>query len=277
MSQPDDEKTALVTGASGGIGYELTKLFARDGYNLVLVARNAGELQKIAEQLKSEYGISVKIIPKDLASPDSPREIFDEIQADGISIDILINNAGFGAYGSFRDTNLKDELEMMQVNMVSSTHLTKIFLPGMISKGYGRIMNVSSMAAFQPGPLVAVYCASKSYVLSFSEALAEELSGTGVTVTALCPGPVSTGFAKRAKTERTKVMISGLFNKVWEAKDVAAIGYHGLMKGKTVVIPGKRYILSTLIVRWVPRKLVRKSAKKIMEESRKTLPPDRDG
>lgn len=266
MSQPDDEKTALVTGASGGIGYELTKLFARDGYSLVLVARNAGELQKIAEQLKSEYGISVKIIPKDLASPDSPREIFDEIQADGISIDILVNNAGFGTYGPFPTTNLKDELEMIQVNMASPTHLTKLFLPSMIDRGHGRILNVSSMAAFQPGPLLAVYCASKSYVLSLSEALAEELKGTGVTVTALCPGPVSTGFARRAKTERTKVMMKGLLNRVWEAKDVAAIGYHGLMKGKTVVIPGKRYIISTFIVRWVPRKLVRKSAKKIMEE-----------
>ncbi|MFA5367168.1 MAG: SDR family oxidoreductase [Dehalococcoidia bacterium] len=266
MSKLGEGKTALVTGASGGIGYEMAKLFARDGYSLVLVARNAGELNKIASHLTSEHGVSVKVIAKDLSDPVSPREIFDEIQADGIAIDILVNNAGFGAYGSFRDTNLKDELEMMQVNMVSSTHLMKLFLPVMISRGYGRIMNVSSMAAFQPGPLIAVYCASKSYVLSLSEALAEELSGTGVTVTALCPGPVSTGFARRAKTESTKVMISGLFNKVWEAKDVAAIGYHGLMKGKTVVIPGKRYIISTFIVRWVPRKLVSKSAKKIMEE-----------
>ena len=267
MPKPGDGKTVLVTGASGGIGYELAKLFARDGYNLVLVARNAGELGKIASQLTSEHGVSVKIIAKDLSSPASPQQIFDEVQADGIDIDILVNNAGFGTYGSFRDTNLKDELEMMQVNMVSPTHLTKLFLPGMISRGYGRIMNVSSMAAFQPGPLLAVYCASKSYVLSISEALAEELSGTGVTVTALCPGPVSTGFARRAKTERTKIMMRGLLNRVWEAKDVAAIGYHGLMKGKAVVIPGKRYIISTFIVRWVPRKLARKSAKKIMEQS----------
>jgi short-subunit dehydrogenase len=134
-------------------------------------------------------------------------------------------------------------------------------------------MNAASMAAFQPGPLLAVYCASKSYLLSFSEALAEELIGTGVTVTTLCPGPVKTGFARRAKTERTKVMMRGLLNKVWEAEDVAAVGYHGLMRGKTVVIPGKRYIISAFIVRCVPRKLARMSAKKIMEESRASVLP----
>jgi len=267
MSQQEENKTALITGASGGIGYELAKIFARDGYNLVLVARSADELHKIASQLTSEHGVSIKVIAKDLSDPVSPQKIFDEVQKDGIAIDILINNAGFGTYGTFCDTNLKDELEMVQVNMASPTHLTKLFLPGMIARGHGRIMNVASMAAFQPGPLLAVYCASKSYVLSFSEALAEELRGTGVTVTALCPGPVKTGFAKRAKTEQTKVMMRGLFNRIWEAEDVAAVGYHGLMRDKTIVIPGKRYIASAFIVRCVPRKLARRSARKIMEES----------
>jgi short-subunit dehydrogenase len=267
MLKPGEGKTALVTGASSGIGYELAKCFARDGYNLVLVARSADELKKIAAQLTSEYGISAKFIAKDLSVPASPQEIFDEVQSKGIAIDILINNAGFGTYGTFCNTNLKDELEMMQVNMVSPTHLTKLFLPGMLARGHGRVMNVASMAAFQPGPLLAVYCASKSYVLSFSEALAEELRGTGVTVTALCPGPVRTGFARRARTERTKAMMRGLFNRIWEPQDVAAVGYRGLMKGKTIVIPGKRYIVSAFIVRCLPRKLARKSARKIMEES----------
>lgn len=267
MSKPGEGKTALITGASSGIGYELAKCFARDGYNLVLVARSGDELRKIAAQLTSEYGISVKVIPKDLSLLMSPQEIFEQIQAEGIAIDFLVNNAGFGTYGTFSNTNLKDELEMMQVNMVSPTHLTKLFLPGMIARGQGRIMNVASMAAFQPGPLLAVYCASKGYVLSFSEALAEELRNTGVTVTALCPGPVKTGFAKRAKTERTRIMLRGILNRVWEAEDVAAIGYHGLMQGKTIVIPGKRYIISAFIVRCVPRKLARKSARKLMEES----------
>ena len=267
MSKPREGKTALITGASGGIGYELAKLFVRNGYNLVLVARNAGELCKIASHLTSEHGVSVKVIAKDLSDPVSPREIFDETKANGIDIDILVNNAGFGTYGNFCDTNLKDELEMVQVNVAAPTHLTKLFLPGMISRGHGRIMNVSSMGAFQPGPLISVYCASKSYVMSLSEALAEELSGTGVTVTALCPGPVRTGFARRAKTEKTKVMMRGPFNRIWEADDVAAVGYNGLMRGKTVVIPGKRYILSSFIVRFVPRKLARMSARKIMEES----------
>lgn len=267
MLKTGEGKTVLVTGASSGIGHELAKCFARDGYNLVLVARSRDELKKIAAQLTSEYGISIKVIVKDLSLPVSPQEIFDEVQADGITINILVNNAGFGTYGSFSKTSIMDELEMMQVNMVSPTHLTKLFLPGMITRRHGRILNVASMAAFQPGPLLAVYCASKSYVLSLSEALAEELSGTGVTVTALCPGPVETGFARRAKTEKTRAMMRGLLNKVWEAKDVAAIGYDGLMKGKTVVIPGKRYIVSAFIVRCVPRKLARKSARKIMEES----------
>jgi len=267
MSKSSEGKTALVTGASSGIGYELAKCFARDGYNLVLVARSTDELRKIAAQLTSEHGISVKVISKDLSTPMSPQEIFDEVQADRIGIDILVNNAGFGTYGTFCNTNLKDELEMMQVNMVSPTHLIKLFLPGMIARGHGRILNVASMAAFQPGPLLAVYCASKSYVLSFSEALAEELRGTGVTVTALCPGPVRTGFAKRARTEKTRAMVRSLLNKVWEANEVAAVGYNGLMKGKTIVITGKKYIISAFIVRCLPRKLARKSARKIMEES----------
>ena len=267
MLKPGEGKTALVTGASSGIGYELAKCFARDGYNLVLVARSADELQKIAAQLTSEHGVSAKVIVKDLSASTSPQEIFDEVQAEGIAIDILVNNAGFGTYGSFYETNLKNEIEMMQVNMVSPTHLTKLFLPGMIARGQGRILNVSSMGAFQPGPLIAVYCATKNYVLSFSEALAEELSGTGVTVTALCPGPVRTGFAKRAKTERTKAMIRGLFNRIWEPEDVAAVGYHGLMKGKTIVIPGKRYIIAAFLVRCLPRKMTRKAARMIMEES----------
>jgi len=267
MSQQEVRKTALITGASSGIGYELARLFARDRYNLVLVARSADELGKLASQLTSDNGISVKVIPKDLSLSAAPQEIFDQIQKEGITIDILINNAGFGTYGTFSNTNLKDELEMMQVNMGSPTHLTKLFLPGMIARGQGRILNVASMGAFQPGPLIAVYCASKSYMLSFTEALAEELRGTGVTMTALCPGPVRTGFARRAKTEKTRAMMRSLLNEVWEAKDVAAIGYDGLMKGKTVVIPGKKYIFSSFIVRLVPRKLARWSAKKIMEES----------
>ncbi len=267
MLKPGDGKTALVTGASSGIGYELAKCFARDGYNLVLVARSADELQKISAQLTSEYGVSAKVIVKDLSASTSPQKIFEEVQAEGIAIDILVNNAGFGTYGSFSETSIKDELEMMQVNMVSPTHLTKLFLPGMIAGGQGRILNVSSMGAFQPGPFIAVYCATKNYVLSVSEALAEELIGTGVTVTALCPGPVRTGFAKRARTERTKAMIRGLFNRIWEPEDVAAVGYHGLMKGKTIVIPGKRYIIAAFLVRCLPRKMTRRAARMIMKES----------
>jgi len=267
MSKPGDGKTALLTGASGGIGYELAKLFARDSYNVVLVARSGERLREIAARLTSEYGASVKVIPKDLSVGTSPQEIFEEVQAEGISLDILVNNAGFGAHGPFSETNLGDELEMMQVNMVSLTHLTKLFLPGMLSRRQGRIMNVASMGAFQPGPLIAVYCASKAYVLSLSEALAEELRGSGVTMTVLCPGPVRTGFASRAQTEGTKVMKGGLLTKVWEADDVAACGYRGLMKGKTIVIPGKRYRMAALLVRVLPRKMTTRFARMTMDEA----------
>jgi short-subunit dehydrogenase len=261
MLRLGEGKTALITGASGDIGHELAKLFARDGYNLVLVARSADKLREIATQLASEYGVSVKAIPKDLSVPMSPQEIFEAVTAEGIIVDILVNNAGFGTYGPFAQTKLSDELEMMQVNMASLTHMTKLFLPGMIARGRGRIMNVASMGAFQPGPLIAVYCATKAYVLSLSEALAEELKGSPVTVTALCPGPVRTGFARRARTEGTKVMRGGLLSRVWEAEDVAARGYRGMMKGKTIVIPGKRYRMAAFLVRILPRKVTARLAR----------------
>ena len=261
------EKYAIVTGASCGIGYELAKILAKDGKNIVVIARGRDKLEDLKREIENKHGTKVKVLAKDLADPKAPPEIFSELEKEKIYVDVLVNNAGFGTYGTFSNTNLKDDLEMMQVNMVSPTHLTKLFLPGMIARGQGRILNVASMAAFQPGPRMTVYCASKSYVLSFSEALAEELRGTGVTVTALCPGPVRTGFAKRARTERTKAMIRGLFNRIWEPEDVAAVGYHGLMKGKTIVIPGKRYKIAIILVRLLPRKLTTRAARMLMEES----------
>ena len=247
------KKTALITGASGGIGYEFAKLFARNGYNLVLVARSKQKLIQVADNLKEQFGISIKIIAKDLAIPTSPEEIFTEVQQESINIQVLVNNAGFATYGFFSETNLDAELQMMQVNVVSLTHLTKLFLNNMLKQGEGKILNVASTAAFQPGPLMAVYYATKAYVLSFSEAIANELSGSGVTVTALCPGPTESGFQKRANMEQSK-LVSG--KKIMDAETVAIIGYHGLMKNERVVIPGLKNQLLALSIRFTPRNMV---------------------
>jgi short-subunit dehydrogenase len=257
----DRGKTALITGASSGIGDELTRLFARDGYNLVLVARNQKQLMQMADELKEKYGVSVKVISKDLSAATAPEEIFTELQQESIGIDALVNNAGFAAYGLFSETDLDAELQLMQVNMITLTHLTKLFLPGMLNKRTGKILNLASTAAFQPGPLTAVYSATKAYVLSFSEALANELHGTGVSVTALCPGPTESGFQKKANMEDSK-LFSG---KIMDAQTVARIGYRGLMTNKTVVIPGLRNKILVEIVRFSPRKMVTRVVRNMQE------------
>jgi len=257
----DREKAALITGASSGIGYELTKLFARDGYNLFLVARNQKQLTHMADELEETYSVSVKVLAKDLSAASAPEEIFTELQQESRGIDALVNNAGFAAYGLFAETDLEAELHMMQVNMVTLTHLTKLFLPGMLHNRTGKILNLASTAAFQPGPIMAVYYATKAYVLSFSEALANELQGTGVSVTALCPGPTASGFQKQAQMEDSK-LFSG---KIMDAQTVARIGYRGLMTNKTVVIPGLRNKLLVEGERFVPRKLVTRIARSRQE------------
>lgn len=257
-------KTALITGASGGIGYELAKLFAHDGYNLILVARSAEKLLQIAEKFTAKFGIKVEIIVKDLAIPTAPTEIFTKLQQAGIKVDVLVNNAGFGSYGFFHETDLTNELEMLQVNVVGLTHLTKLFLQDMVQQGSGKILNVSSGAAFQPGPLMAVYFATKAYVLSFSEAIANELEGTGVTVTALCPGPTASGFQKKAAMEESKLVTS---QKSMDAETVAKIGYRGFMSNQRVVIPGIKNKLLAEAVRFTPRNLVVKISRSINSKS----------
>ena len=244
--------TVLITGASSGIGYELAKLFARDGYYLVLVSRGQEALLYAAGTLKETYEVPVTVIVKDLSQPMAATEVAAELRARELSIDVLVNNAGFGMFGVFAEGNLTSELEMMQLNMVSLTHLTKLLLPTMLQRKRGKILNVASTAAFQPGPLMAVYYATKAYVLSLSEALADELRGTGVTVTALCPGPTPTGFQKRSKMETSRLMTGNLL----DAETVARAGYRGLMRGKTVVIPGVRNRLLAFAVRLLPRNVV---------------------
>ncbi|KYC38382.1 short-chain dehydrogenase [Scytonema hofmannii PCC 7110] len=261
-NQKNQKQTALITGASGGIGYEFVKLLAREGYNLVLIARSGEKLAQIAQDLKQKYSIAVKVITKDLSAPTSPEEIFQELQQENITVDILVNNAGFATYGLFNETDLNIELQMMQVNVVCLTHLTKLFLKDMIKQGYGRILNIASTAAFQPGPLMAVYFATKAYVLSFSEAIANELEGTGVTVTVLCPGPTETGFQKRAAMEDSK-LING--QKIMDSETVAKIGYAALMKGKTVVLTGIKNKILAASVKFGPRKMVTKIVRSMQE------------
>lgn len=245
-------KTALITGASSGIGLELTRLFAADGYRLVLVARNRAALQQLGEQLQAQHGIEVRISPKDLAHPASPAELYQELQEAGIAVDVLVNNAGFGGSGPFLQTNWQHEAEMIQVNIVALTHLTKLFLPQIVARR-GKVMNVGSVAAFLPGPYTAIYYASKAFVLHFSEALAEELSDAGVTVTCLSPGPVETGFQKRAHTGGSSRANAPLYMDVQE---VARAGYKGMMAGKRIVIPGWKNRLLTEALRLAPRNTI---------------------
>jgi uncharacterized protein len=255
-------KTALITGASTGIGFEFAKLLAADGYNLVLIARDEQKLREIAASLPSKFNVSVKIYPKDLSVTSDIENLVRQIREDVGTIEVLVNNAGFGLSGAFVETNLARELEMIQLNVVSLVIFTKLLAKEMVQRKAGKILNVASTAAFQPGPLMAIYYATKAFVLSFSEALAEELKESGVTVTALCPGPTATQFSKRADLEQSRLFKGGIV-PVLDAATVAKIGYDGLSKGQRVVIPGLINKIGAFSVRLTPRKLVAQIAKQL--------------
>jgi len=246
-------QTALITGASAGLGYEFAHLFARDKYNLVLVARSGPKLADLAEQLRQQHGITVKTIPLDLGLPHASQALFEETQRAGIHVDILVNNAGYGASGAFAEIPLEESYGQIQLNIMALTLLTKLYLQPMLERRSGKIMNVASTAAFQPGPLMAVYYASKAYVLSFTEAIADELRDSGVLVTCFCPGATLTEFQKRAQTENSR-----LFKQLapMNAKTVAEQGYKALTDGKTLAIAGWRNWLVAESVRFAPRKMV---------------------
>lgn len=229
-----EKGTALITGASEGIGYELTRLFAEDGYDLVLVARNEKKLDEIADDLSRTYGIDARVISKDLARPDAPDEIYSELSRDGVAITALVNNAGYLVYGPFAEHDISEELDMLQVLVMAPTKLTGLFVKDMLRDGKGRILNVGSVGSFAPGPLTTVYCAAKSYILSFSLALAEELRGSNVTVTTVCPGSTRTQFASRGKVEN----VLGNSFATMSAQKVADIAYKALMNSKGHVVTG---------------------------------------
>ncbi|ERG66805.1 SDR family NAD(P)-dependent oxidoreductase [Exiguobacterium chiriqhucha] len=251
------QRTVLITGVSGGIGKELADRFARVGHEMVLVSRNEEKMNMLAEQYRTTYGVGVTVIAKDIGTPGVPEAIFKELQEKQIHVDYLVNNAGFGLYGKFLETDINQEANMIDVNIKALTAMTKLFLPGMVERNRGGVMNVSSMVGFFPGPLMSVYHATKSYVLSFTEALANEVSNTNVTVTALCPGLTSTGFVDRSGMQASNLVRSGT---IMEAGRVADIGYRGFMNGKTLIIPGRR----NRLVAFLPRLLSRQRVTQMM-------------
>jgi uncharacterized protein len=253
---------ALVTGATSGIGLELATLLARDRRDVVLVARRRERLDAVARGLAEEFGVRATALEVDLARPDAPAEIVRELEARGIEVEFLVNNAGFGIHGRFSDADPERLVEMIQVNATSLTSLTRLLLPDMLERRRGRILNVASTAAFQPGPLMAVYFATKAYVLSFSEALGNELDGTGVTATVLCPGPTITEFQKQAGIEDAPLFSGPL---VQDAATVALAGYRGMLRGKRIVIPGAGNNVLVQALRVTPRRLATAIARRIQE------------
>jgi uncharacterized protein len=256
---------ALITGASGGIGLELARLCAKGGHDVVLVARNREKLEEAAKYLSGMYGIRAEVIAADLKDPDAPQAILGQVEKLGMGLDVLVNNAGFGDWGLFGRADLQRQLDMLQVNVIALTTLTRLALPRMVSQRKGRILNVASTAAFAPGPLMAVYYASKAYVLSFSEALSNEFKGTGITVTALCPGPTRTGFALEAGMTHSNLFSSPT---VMDPAPVAIAGYQAMMLGRAVVIPGIANKLLIQSIRISPRFLVRMIARWFQEGRR---------
>jgi uncharacterized protein len=256
------DETVLITGASGGIGYELAKLFAQDRYNLILVARRGAELASVADELHTRFHASVKSVVLDLELPDAPQTLFDQLQLQGIAVDILVNNAGYGKRGEFVEIPLAESLGQVRLNITALTALTRLFLQPMLVRGRGKIMNVASLAGFVPGPHMAVYYATKSYVISFSQALANEVKDKGVTVTCLCPGATYTGFQKRANAENT-----ALFKLLapMQATVVARKGYRALMSDRSLVITGFRNWVIAQSSRFTPRRLATAVSRKVLE------------
>jgi len=255
-------KTALITGASTGIGKELAIIHAEKGGDLVIVARNKVKLEELKTELEKKYSVKVMVIAKDLGTPSAPKEIFDEVKKAGIKVDFLINNAGFGGVGKFHEREWELDLAMINLNIIALTTLTRLFLPDFVKRNEGRILNVSSTASLLPGPLQAVYFATKAYVTYFSNALAEELSDTNITVTALLPGATETEFGRVSGMDKTS-----MFQKTASARTVADDGYNGMLKGKLDVITGVTFAQRIMfaMVPFVPKKMLLKQVRQMQE------------
>jgi uncharacterized protein len=245
-------KTALITGASSGIGKALAAEFAKDGYDVILVARSAAKLQALADTLQSQFHGKALVLTADLETPGGAQQLHADVKAHGITLHALANNAGAGSFGEFKDIPLTGDIGVMQLNMASLVILSKLFLPDLLAT-QGKIINTASTAAFQPGPYMAVYYATKAFVLNFSEAMGYELKGTGVTVTALCPGPTSSGFQDRAEMH-TSALVKG--KRLPSSEEVAAAGYRALQRGQSVYIPGVMNWLLAQSIRFTPRAVV---------------------
>lgn len=248
----ENQSTVLVTGGTQGIGLELAKIFAKEGYNVVLVGRDKAKTEEVASRIAATFKVQVTPLVQDLAELEAAEKLHAAVLAAGISVDILINNAGFGIAGDFLTTQLDYEIGMMRLNMETVVRLTKLFLPDMVGKKGGRILNVASLAGFQPGPFMSVYSATKAFVLSFSEALADELQGKRITVTALCPGATKTGFQANARMDELR----DVKGTAADPYIVAMAGYRGLMRGKAVVVPGFKNQCLILLERFLPRATV---------------------
>lgn len=249
--------TALVTGASSGIGYELTKLFARDGYNVILVSRRREKLEAVAEELETTYNVDGYVMPADLSEPEGAVALYESVVDAGLEVDVLVNNAGFGSYGPFLDDDPETDRNLIELHVGTVTTLTKLFGREMADRGGGRILNNASIAGWAPTPNSAVYSAVKHYERAFSEALAEELAEQDITVTALCPGETDTGFFDRGDYDESGAAEGDRMS----AAAVAEAGYRGLMAGERVVIPGRLNKLRVFLRRLLPRRLYVKTVK----------------
>ncbi|MCU0353474.1 MAG: SDR family oxidoreductase [Cytophagales bacterium] len=256
-------QTALITGASSGIGYELARIFAREGYNLIIVGRHQGTLQTVAENLEREFGGRVIPIASDLSKPESPDQLYREVQSRNLRVDVLVNDAGMGEHGFFTETDLRKELEIIQLNIASLVHLTKLFLKEMVARNNGKVLQLASIAGTMPNPLMAVYGATKAFVLSFSEALSEELKDTNVTMTALLPGATDTDFFNKAGAEETNAAEMAKSN---DAAKVAQDGFDALMKGDRKVVSGFMNKVQVAMANVLPDSVSAKNMSKLMEE-----------
>lgn len=256
--------TALITGASSGLGIDFAHLFAKDGIDVVLLARSADKLQELAEELRKSYNIAAHVMVKDLSNETDLNSIFQELQAENIEIDYLVNNAGFGHHIPFAELPWNEHQALMRVNMEALTQLTHEFLGPMLKKGKGRILQIASTASFQPGPFMALYYASKAYVRSFGEALSKELEGTGVTVTVLCPGPTQTAFFEKAGMSSMRLLKAG---QMQSSEEVAQFGYKKMMAGKRTVISGWMNAFGAIAARFIPKGILLSLVKMLHKNS----------